>query len=161
MQTNSIECLGVEGTDKTSLVMDATYLCGISSTGRAFALQARGYRSESCIPHQWVTAPQAVLCRGFAGACQKPHICTISSEGRALAERVEVVGSSPTSCTAYTARIAQNAISFCYSRSVHLLGECSSEEERRIVAPKVEISKFFTYPICGCRLAVDGASLQN
>ena len=27
------------------------YLCGISSTGRAFALQARGYRSESCIPH--------------------------------------------------------------------------------------------------------------
>ena len=27
-----------------------------------------------------------------------------------------------------------------------LYGECSSEEERRIVAPEVEISKFFTYP---------------
>ena len=40
-------------------------------------------------------------------------------------------------------------------------GECSSEGERRIVAPEVEISKFFTYPICGCRLAADGASLQN
>lgn len=32
------------------------------------------------------------------------------------------------------------------SSTPHQYGECSSEEERRIVAPEVEISKFFTYP---------------
>ena len=36
---------------------------------------------------------------------------------------------------------------------MYIYGECSSEEERRIVAPEVEISKFFTYPIWGCRIA--------
>ena len=44
---------------------------------------------------------------------------------------------------------------------MYIHGECSSEEERRIVAPEVEISKIFTYPIRGRRLAADGASLQN
>ena len=51
---------------------------------------------------------------------KKPHICMISSEGRALAERVEVVGSSPTSCTAYTARTARKCNKFL------LFAQCTS-----------------------------------
>ena len=40
-------------------------------------------------------------------------------------------------------------------------GECSSEEERRIVAPEVEISKFFTYPKWKNGREADGAILER